>query len=74
MSVSTVPVDQRPLRYRPACEARRPENRQLVSVRRKRQTASESMWISGKFEKGGQARTARGRSYLRRYRQEGPRQ
>ena len=66
MSVIIVPVNQRPLRYRPACEARRPENRQLVSVRpgqsgRPRQKACGS---AGNSKKVGQARTARGRSYL----------
>ena len=58
MSVSTVPVDQRPLRYRPACEARRPENRQLVSVRpgqsgRPRQKACGSAGNSKKADKQG---------------------
>ena len=55
MSVSTVPVDQRPLPYRPACGSRRPENRQLISVRpghsgRLRQQACGSAKISHKAD------------------------
>ena len=55
MSVSTVPVEQRPLRHRPACEARRPENRQLIPVRpgqsgRPRQRACGSSQISEKAD------------------------
>ncbi len=55
MSLSTVPIDQRPPRHRPACEARRPENRQLIPVRpgqsgRPRQQACGSAEISKKAD------------------------
>ena len=58
MSVSAVPVDQRPLRYGPACEACWLENRQLVSVRpgqsgRPRQKACGSAGNSKKADKQG---------------------